>query len=213
MYKITIIILFLNVLSCIQFSGHTQNIDIDLLHNIQSNSSSFGRNTSKFISKSTYAVCIATPLVMGTVSLIEKDDELLKNTIYVGASLAVTTLLTFSVKYSVDRTRPYDQYPGLIYPYDRESSPSFPSGHTSVAFSLATSLSIKYPKWYVIAPCYLWAGSVGYSRMNLGSHYPSDVLVGAVLGSGSAFLTHKINGWFWNKRHNKKIFSDTYTFL
>ena len=82
---------------------------------------------------------------------------------------------------------------------------SFPSGHTSFAFATATSLSIKYPRWYVIAPSYLWAGAVGYSRMNLGVHYPSDVLAGAMLGAGSAWLTCKVNDWYWKKKNNKPI--------
>jgi membrane-associated phospholipid phosphatase len=58
---------------------------------------------------------------------------------------------------------------------------------------LATSLSLQYPKWYVIAPAYLYAGTVAYSRMDLGVHYPSDVLSGAIIGSGSAYITYKIN--------------------
>jgi len=79
--------------------------------------------------------------------------------------------------------------------YEDVSSLSFPSGHTSEAFSTATALSLKYPEWYIIAPAYLWAGSVGYSRMNLGVHYPTDVLAGALLGTGTAFLTLKVNEW------------------
>lgn len=78
---------------------------------------------------------------------------------------------------------------------ERPGDPSFPSIHTASAFSLATSLSIKYPKWYVIAPSALWACSVGFSRMNQGVHYPSDVLAGAVLGTGCAFANVYINKW------------------
>ena len=73
-----------------------------------------------------------------------------------------------------------------------------PSGHTSGAFATATALSLKYPEWYVIVPSYLWASSVGLSRMHLGLHYPTDVLAGAVLGAGSAYLTYKVNEWLWD---------------
>ena len=72
---------------------------------------------------------------------------------------------------------------------------SFPSGHTATAFALATSLSIRYPKWYVIAPSALWACSVGISRMNEGVHYPTDVLAGAALGAGFAVANIYINKW------------------
>ena len=90
-------------------------------------------------------------------------------------------------------------------PYSSEQSLSFPSGHTSLAFTTATALSLKYPKWYIIAPSYLWASSVGYSRMNLGVHYPSDVVAGALLGAGSAYVTYIVNDWFWKKQENKKL--------
>lgn len=80
-----------------------------------------------------------------------------------------------------------------------------PSGHTSLAFATATSLTLKYPKWYVAAPSYFWACSVGYSRMNLGVHYPSDIVAGALLGAGSAYLTYLVNDFFRKKMDNKKI--------
>jgi membrane-associated phospholipid phosphatase len=51
------------------------------------------------------------------------------------------------------------------------------------AFALATSLSLSYPKCYIIVPSFAWASSVGYSRMDLGVHYPSDVLAGAIVGA------------------------------
>jgi undecaprenyl-diphosphatase len=70
-----------------------------------------------------------------------------------------------------------------------------PSGHTSFSFTTATSVYLMYPKWYVALPAFAWATSVGYSRMYLGLHYPSDVLMGAVVGSSSAIITN------WARKH------------
>jgi undecaprenyl-diphosphatase len=53
-------------------------------------------------------------------------------------------------------------------------------------------ISLNYPKWYVIVPSFAWAGLAGYSRMAIGMHYPSDVLMGAVVGAGSAYLIYKL---------------------
>ena len=101
------------------------------------------------------------------------------------------------------RDRPFVKYPDKVHPYGAPDadSPSFPSGHTAAAFSLATSLSITYPKWYVIAPSAVWACGVGFARINQGVHYPSDVVAGAAIGVGCAFANIYINRWL-----NKVLF-------
>ena len=205
MRKFTTIILLWSAFSMFNTQVSAQNADIELLRSI--NKSSFGsdmRGYSKFISNTTTAFSISTPLVMGVAAIIEKNDDLLKNAIYVGVSLGVDGVLTYSLKEIVKRPRPYTTYQDITA-YDTETSLSFPSGHTSLAFATATSLSLKYPTWYIIAPSYFWACSVGYSRMNLGMHYPSDVLGGALVGAGSAYVTYLVNNWYWKKTRNKKL--------
>ena len=172
-----------------------QNWDINTLHKINGMDGKFVRNYSKAFSRSAPYVSVGVPVAMAIYAGIGKDKELLKDAVYIGTSVAEAVVLTYGMKYMVNRERPYDRYPERVYPYSTESSPSFPSGHTAAAFSLATSLSIKYPKWYVIAPSAVWACSVGFSRMNEGVHYPSDVIAGAAIGAGCAVVNIYVNRW------------------
>jgi membrane-associated phospholipid phosphatase len=203
MCKFTTIILLLGTFSIFSVHVSAQNADIDILRSINGNTATIGY--SRFISNTTTKVAFGVPVIMGVAALIEKDDDMLKSAIYIGVSIGVGGVITQAMKYSFNRPRPITQsYPNFIA-YEPETTLSFPSGHVSLAFSTATALCLKYPKWYVIVPSALWASSVGYSRMNLGVHYPSDVLVGAIVGAGSAFVTYKANNWFWKKNENKKL--------
>ena len=90
--------------------------------------------------------------------------------------------LYFVLKRSCKRHRPADILPGFdsfIVPSDKFS---FPSGHTSGAFLMATVLTAFFPM--LIPACFVWASTVALSRIFLGVHFPTDTLVGALLGSG-----------------------------
>lgn len=150
---------------------------------------------SRGISHSGIILPVGVPTAMGIYALIKKDQPLLKDAIYIGTSIIEALGLTYGLKYTIDRQRPYEKYPDKIRPIEPEDSPSFPSGHTTAAFSLAASLSITYPKWYVIAPSAIWACGVGIARINQGVHYPSDVLTGAAIGVGCAFVNVYVNRW------------------
>lgn len=180
----------------------SQNTDINLLKNINLHRNKNLDSEFSFISNSLGPIAISTPIIIYTTGLIKKDSTLKQHGLYVGESILGATFIAVALKYSVKRDRPYITYP-LLENVSTENSPSFPSGHTSLAFSTATSMSIIYPKWYVIAPAFLWASSVAYSRMHLGVHYPSDVLAGVFIGSGSAFLSYKINALII-KHHQRK---------
>ena len=181
------------------FSGYSQNIDIRLLREINLNRNIHMDNTFKGFTNSAGPVAYGTPVVMFGISLIKHDQELKKKSLYIGASVLSSAIISNIFKYSVNRTRPFVTYPD-IQKVTSGGSPSFPSGHTSDAFSLATSLTIAYPKWYVVVPAYGWASAVAYSRMDFGVHYPSDVLAGAVIGVGSAYLYYKAQQWINHKR-------------
>lgn len=192
----------LNLLLCFLFISSllpSQNIDIDILRSINLNRPQRLDNTFIFITNTATLVSVAVPIPFICAGLFTENKDLLANGVEICASLITSSIITTSLKYIVNRPRPVVTYPD-IEQVTATSSPSFPSGHTSSAFATATSLSLIYPKWYVIVPSFLWAGSVAYSRMDLGAHYPTDVLAGAIIGSGSAFLCYKANAWLRKKK-------------
>jgi membrane-associated phospholipid phosphatase len=181
------------ILLCLSQSGiFGQNWDINLLKHINLDRNKLLDGAFRFVTNSAGPVAFGVPVIICGTGFIKHDSLIVRNSLNIGSALVVTVIITTVAKYTVNRTRPFIKYP-YIEKEAAGGSPSFPSGHTSEAFALATSISLTYPKWYVIAPSFIWAGAVGYSRMDLGVHYPSDVLAGAVLGAGCAWLTNKVN--------------------
>jgi undecaprenyl-diphosphatase len=175
------------------------SLDQHILIEMMEDRSAGATKVFKDISNTTEMVSIAVPAAVLIAGLIDNNSTTLKKGLYLAESAAATTFVTFGMKYAFQRSRPYMVTPGLTK-VSGGSGPSFPSGHTSIAFATATSLTLAFPKWYVAVPAYAWAASVGYSRMYLGVHYPTDVLAGAVIGAGSAWLMYKANKWLFKKK-------------
>lgn len=184
----------------ISFQLSAQNFDIDILKNINQNRNTNFDKPLNLISKSVYPLSVTLPISLLGTGFITKDKNLQRQGIISLASLAISMGTTYTLKKIINRNRPYITYPTLIQPYYLENDPAFPSGHTTAAFSTATSLSLTFKKWYVVVPAYTWAGVVAYSRLHLGVHYPSDVLAGAAIGAGSAWLCYKANRWLQRKK-------------
>lgn len=188
-----ILILFFVIVSFTN-SMHAQNWDINLLQNI--NPQNPNSTTWKAITNTAEPLSIAVPITMFATSLINKNVALKKNAYQLVTSLVVNAIATEGFKIIVNRDRPFVTYPSTVFPISTdEKNKSMPSGHTSFSFTTATSIYLMYPKWYVALPAFAWATSVGYSRMYLGLHYPSDVLMGAMVGSSSAIITN------WARKH------------
>jgi membrane-associated phospholipid phosphatase len=190
-HKTKTIFLFLFCAFSVCFSV-AQNLDINILKSINQHRNKLLDNSFKLISSSVTPISVATPLALYACSRYKKDSSLQSKAIIIGESILFSAIVSTSLKHIVNRPRPFTKYP-FIEKLSSAGSPSFPSGHTSDAFATATSLSLAFPKWYVVTPAYLWAGAVGYSRMHLGVHYPSDVLAGAIVGAGAAYLSQVLN--------------------
>ncbi|MBM7037376.1 phosphatase PAP2 family protein [Vibrio ulleungensis] len=109
-----------------------------------------------------------------------------------GWSFLCAGLLAFAIelpiywltKNAVRRRRPAELtrvIPAFITPSDRYS---LPSGHSAAAMVMATLIAYFFPAFAVVA--LLWAMAVGLSRILLGVHFLSDVIVGMLLGAASA---------------------------
>ncbi|MBS1610722.1 MAG: phosphatase PAP2 family protein [Bacteroidetes bacterium] len=198
----------LSLLACLFLTSVSTNaqlskLDRATLEEISEDRKAKSTEFYKFISNSTNYISMGMPVSLFIAGVITEDKGLKKSALVAGESIVVSTLFTYALKNTVKRPRPYT-VDSLIIKIGPGGGYSFPSGHTSEAFALATSLSMSYPKWYVIGPAYLWASTVAYSRMYLGVHYPTDILAGAIVGSGSAYLSHKLNHWI-NQKHEKKL--------
>ena len=179
-------------------SIYSQNIDIDLLRDINLNRNKHLDGVFMGITNSASPLAYGVPALLLTYGFLEKDSLTKQKAIYIGTTVFKATIINVALKYTFNRTRPFDTYP-FIEKVTNGGSPSFPSGHTSDAFSLATSVSLAYRKWYIVVPSFVWASAVGYSRLAFGVHYPSDVLMGAIVGSGTAFLFYKCQKWIHKK--------------
>ncbi|OGP93379.1 MAG: hypothetical protein A2157_17940 [Deltaproteobacteria bacterium RBG_16_47_11] len=95
----------------------------------------------------------------------------------------IQSVVIYGLKFLVKRERPLfflemasklSNGPGEIL------DPSFPSGHAAFSFMMATLLAHWFPRYRIIF--YITAGFIGWTRIYLGLHYPTDVIAGAVLG-------------------------------
>lgn len=179
-----------------------QNIDIRILRDVNLNRNQSLDGVMTGLTNSVYPMSGIVPIFELVAGYKKRDRAMVKYGWRAVEGLGVNALLTFGMKYAINRPRPYNTYPD-IQNYQNDKDPSFPSGHTSFAFCTATNISRFYPRWYVVVPAYTWAAAVGYSRMDLGMHYPSDVLVGAIVGTGSAWLAVLGNRYLQNRKYKR----------
>ena len=126
----------------------------------------------------------------GLAILLFGGQERLTAIAAAGSAALVGVGIFTSVKKISGRKRPCEIEPhcwATLLPPDQFS---FPSGHTITAFAVALGISAFYP---MLAPFLIFAAvSIAVSRILLGMHFLSDVVVGAVIGTGLAFTSYNI---------------------
>ena len=156
--------------------------DASLSRSLSSPASAFGEDVSKF------GKALGEPLLnLGTLSVFGvygwlADDADARLTFESGfLAGALTEVVVEALKIVAGRARPNA---GLGAEHFRpfSGSASLPSGHTAFAFSLAGTVNYFYPGLPGIAAMLL-AGTTAYSRVHTLNHFPSDVVLGGVIGA------------------------------
>lgn len=108
------------------------------------------------------------------------------------ASFIASIVITPVLKEVTGRSRPREG----LGPYHFEpfhGGPSFPSGHATQAFAVASVIATEYPARWVQAACYVPATLVLYARMRHDGHWASDVTAGALIGYGVGHTVARFN--------------------
>ena len=157
--------------------------------------STFHGFNNVFASNTTAIGMGAVPASLYVMGLIRKDSKMQHTALLAGEAMADAAILTTVLKDATKRVKPagfaasgnlsdswFEKSGSPSYSYLKGNG-SFPSGHTMVAFSVATIIARRYRnhRWVPYA-AYGLASIVGFSRLTLSVHFLSDVFMGGALG-------------------------------
>jgi hypothetical protein len=141
----------------------------------------------------------------GTMWLLShyNHNEHWKETGFLAGEAAIHSLvMTETLKYSFRRERPYQgDGSGAFF---QPGGTSFPSEHAAAAWSVAAVLAHEYPGPLMKILAYGAASLVTYSRVHAQKHFPSDVLLGSLIGELSAYKTY-------SRHHDPELGGDAWT--
>lgn len=119
-------------------------------------------------------------------------------------ALAVGALFTnVTLKPLFERDRPWLTVEGLRFLVEEHDPNSFPSGHTCAAFAAAGVWFMALPKRWMGVTGLVLAALMGLSRLYVGVHFPSDVLVGALVGLLAAWVVWRVYRLVSQRRERK----------
>ncbi|KEI00712.1 phosphatase PAP2 family protein [Clostridium botulinum] len=134
----------------------------------------------------TYLGSLTFCIVFCLITIFNSNRHIHLLGITAATTLIISSFIGFIIKNSVNRLRPFIHIKNLNIKKIGIDKYSFPSGHTTAAFSISTIISLSYPHTAIISTGI--ASCVGLSRLYLGVHYPTDVLCGVFLGSITSFI-------------------------
>lgn len=178
-----------------QSTADHASLDVRMLHAVYGWTSPLGTRALRAAEQTAYPVFYSAPVAAGAGALFTEASPAPAYRLALASAGAVGT--TVILKRLTQRPRPFYVHEGISsrsteFHEGRPVSDSYalPSGHAALSAAQVTSWSLSHPRWYVIGPGVAWAVGVSVSRVWLGVHYPSDVLLGAALGAGVGLTVH-----------------------
>ena len=115
------------------------------------------------------------------------------------AMLIGLVVVNFTIKPLAARERPWLVIENFVNLVPEKDPNSFPSGHTNAAFAFALAVSLSAPRRWMAVTAVCMAVVMGLSRLYVGVHFPSDVLVGALVGSLCGLAGAWVAGLAWDR--------------
>lgn len=196
-------VLSIMVLLAVNFGllKYKNSFDLNIMEKIHGNITLFGKSVMEFISFLGSHLFIGICIVISCIYFFYQGHKL--DSLFIVLTSILASALNLVIKYYFKRPRPE------AYMLVDQRGYSFPSGHSMGAFVFYTSiffiLTLKKPKYkeLFLALNFIIVGTIGFSRLYLGVHWPTDVLTGFLLGYTCYLASKALYLSFRDKKHYK----------
>lgn len=141
-------------------------------------------------------------IIVTTILLFTKKYRKIGITLLISLIIGLV-VVNIILKPSIARIRPYEINQSINLLINKMHDYSFPSGHTLASFEFATAIFLYNKKWGYVS--FIFALLMGFSRMYLYVHFPTDVICGAILGILFSIISYHITKLIYKKFGNYKI--------
>lgn len=192
--------------SLLIFAGGDKNIQIWAQANRNSTSNFIERNVGDPFGNGLYpAIIVGSAYITG---LIIHNDKAKRFAMLCAKSIVISGATTEVIKELAGRQRPFQGNPPNPLRWNGPAAffrdNSFPSGHSTVAFSTAAMVALEYPHPLIIPiAAYSLATITALGRINGNRHWGSDVIMGAAIGYFTSRLVFSHNNWGRLQKHRR----------
>ncbi len=165
--------------------GIIMGFDKELYKKVQQNKSEAGDKVAHYFAEPIGSGLLSFPLLAGLYAggRLTYHERTAQAALTGTRAFVITAINVQILKMAIGRERPSESSQPYYFHGPSLHHHALPSGHTAVAFAMASAIAHTYPEKPLLgAGLYAVAALTAWSRVNDGKHWPSDVFAGAVLG-------------------------------